>query len=123
MTCDKARVKLICIGHVQETLPPTSDAAKFHTMRSHNQASVCNQVGLHVLISLVTEMRWDTSLHLEILPYKTKRQYSTMAIISATHSRPCKKITSCRGTKGCLSQHCGCRNIHIECIDGCITAQ
>ena len=29
-TCNKARVKLFCIGRTQETLPPTSDAAKFH---------------------------------------------------------------------------------------------
>ena len=42
-TCNKARVKLFCIGRAQETLPPTSDAAKCHTMRSHYQASVWNQ--------------------------------------------------------------------------------
>ena len=40
MTCDKARVKLICIGHAQET--PTSDAAKLHTMRSHYQDAYKN---------------------------------------------------------------------------------
>ena len=38
-TCNKARVKLFCIGRLQEALPPTSDAAKFHIMRSHYQAS------------------------------------------------------------------------------------
>ena len=42
-TFNKARVKLYCIGRTQETLPPTSDAAKFHIMRSHYQASVWNQ--------------------------------------------------------------------------------
>ena len=34
-TCNKARVKLFCIGGTQETLPTTSDAAKFHIVRSH----------------------------------------------------------------------------------------
>ena len=33
--CNKARVKLFCIGRTQKTLPPTSDAAKFHIMHSH----------------------------------------------------------------------------------------
>ena len=39
-TCNKARVKLFCIGRTQETLQPTTDAAKFHIMRSYCQASV-----------------------------------------------------------------------------------
>ena len=29
-TCNKARVKSFCIGRTQDTLPPNSDAAKFH---------------------------------------------------------------------------------------------
>ena len=45
-TCNKARVMLFCIGWAQENLPPTSDAAKFHIMRSHCQASVWNQAHL-----------------------------------------------------------------------------
>ena len=32
-TCNKARVKLLCKGRPQETLPPTSDAVRFHIMR------------------------------------------------------------------------------------------
>ena len=39
-TCSEARVKLFCIGGTQETLPPTADAAKYHIMHSHYQASV-----------------------------------------------------------------------------------
>ena len=34
-TCNKARVKLFCIGRAHESLPPTSDATKFHIMRAH----------------------------------------------------------------------------------------
>ena len=45
-TCNKARVKLLCIGRTQETLPSISDAATFHIMRSHYQASVWNQANL-----------------------------------------------------------------------------
>ena len=47
-TCNKARVKLFCIGRTQETLPTTSDAAKFHIMHSYYQASVWNQSTLAV---------------------------------------------------------------------------
>ena len=39
-TWNKARVNWFCVGRTQETLPPTSDAAKFHIIRSHYQASV-----------------------------------------------------------------------------------
>lgn len=42
-TWNKARVKLFCTGCPQETLPPTSDAVKFHIMRSHYQATIWNQ--------------------------------------------------------------------------------
>ena len=39
-TCNKARVKLFCVGRTQDTLPLTSDAAKFHIIRSHYQTNV-----------------------------------------------------------------------------------
>ena len=58
-TCNKARVKLYCIGRTQETLPPTADAAKFHIMRSHYQASVWNQAhSPYPDLPPVTEMGW-----------------------------------------------------------------
>uniref|UniRef100_UPI00358E4F58 protocadherin-15 n=1 Tax=Myxine glutinosa TaxID=7769 RepID=UPI00358E4F58 len=63
-TCNKARVKLFCIGRAQETLPPTSDAAKFHIMRSHYQASVWNQAhSPYPDLPPVTEMGW---MHLDV---------------------------------------------------------
>ena len=37
--CDEARGNLFCIGRAQEALPPTSEATRFHIMRSHYQAS------------------------------------------------------------------------------------
>ncbi len=62
-TRNKARVKLFCIGRTQETLPPTSDAATFHIMRSHYQASVWNQAhSLYPDLPPVTEMGW---IHLD----------------------------------------------------------
>ena len=45
-TCNKARVKLFCIGRAHKALPPTSDATKFHIMRAHYQTSVWNQAHL-----------------------------------------------------------------------------
>jgi len=40
---NKARVHCFYIGQPQESLPPTSDAAKFNIMHSHYGASVWNQ--------------------------------------------------------------------------------
>ena len=46
----------------QETLSTTSDAAKFHIMRSHYQASVWNQAqSLYPDLLPVTEMGWIAS--------------------------------------------------------------
>ena len=109
-TCNKARVKLFCIGRAQENLPPTSDAAKFHIMRSHYQASVWNQAHLqHPDLLPVTEMGW---MHSEgqLVP----RLLSLPPIPKA-----CKEITTCGCTKGCLSQRCSCRKIRMECIEAC----
>ena len=109
-TCNKARVKLFCIGRTQDTLPPTSDAAKFHIMRSHYQASVWNQAHLpYHDLPPVTEMRW---MHLDgrLVP----RLLSLPPIPKA-----CGEITSCGCTKGCLSQRCSCRKIRMECIVSC----
>ncbi len=62
-TCNKPRVKLFCIGRTQDTLPPTSDAAKFHIMRSHYQASVWNQAhSPYPDLPPVNEMGW---MHLD----------------------------------------------------------
>ena len=91
-------------------LPPTSDAAKFHIMRSHYQASVWNQAHLqHPDLPPVTEMGW---MHSEgqLVP----RLLSLPPI-----SKACKEITTCGCTKGCLSQRCSCRKIRMECIEAC----
>ena len=101
-TCNKARVKLFCIGRTQETLPTTSDAAKFHIMRSHYQASVWKQAhSPYPDLSPVTEMGW---MHLDsrLVP----RLLSLPPIPKA-----CREITSCGCTKGCLSQRCSCRKL------------
>ena len=78
-TCNKARVKLFCIGHPQETLPPTSDAAKFHIMRSHYQASVWNQAHCpHPVLPPVNEMGWihkDGQLVPQLLSLLPIRKY------------------------------------------------
>ena len=103
---NKARVKLFCIGYTQDTLPPTTDAAKFHIMRSHNQASVWNQAHspYTALPPVTTEMGW---MHLDgrLVP----RLLSVPRILKA-----CREITSCGCTKGCLSQRCSCREIRME---------
>ena len=99
-SCNKARAKLFRIGRTQETLPPTSDAAKFHIMRSHYQASVWNQAySPYPDLPPVNEMGW---MHLD--GRLVTRLLSLLPIPKA-----CREITSCGCTKGCLSQHCSCR--------------
>ena len=106
-TCNRARVKLFCIGCAHETLPPTSDATQFHIMRAHCQASVWNQAHLLPWPDLlhVTEMGW---MHL------VPRLLSLPPI-----PKSCRKITSCGCTNGCHTQRCSCRKIRKECIEMC----
>ena len=101
---------LFCTGHAHETLPPTSDAAKFHIMQAHYQASVWNQAHVPLPdLPPVTEMGW---IHLngQLVP----RLLSLPPIPES-----CKEITSCGCTKGCLSQRCSCRKVQMECIEVC----
>ena len=98
-TCNKARVKLLCIGRNQETLPSISDAATFHIMRSHHQAIAWNHVySPYPDLPPVTEMGW---MHLDgrLVP----RLLSLSPI-----PKVCREITSCGCTKGCLSQRSSC---------------
>ena len=109
-TCDEARVKLFCIGRAQEALPPTSDAARFHIMRSHYQASIWIQA--HVpspVLPTVTDMGWDRKDG-QLVP----RLLSLPPIPKA-----CSEIMSCGCTKGCLSKLCNCRKMRLPCIETC----
>ena len=85
-TCNKARVKLFCIGRTQDTLPPTSDVAKIHIMRSHYQASIWNHAhSPYPDLPPVTEMGW---IHLDgrLVP----------RLLSLPHiPKASKEITSC----------------------------
>ena len=96
-TWNKARVNWFCVGHTQETLPPTSDAAKFHIMRSYYQASVWNQAhSLYPDLPPVTEMGW---MHLDgwLVP---------LLLSLPPIPKACREITSCGCTKRCLGQRC-----------------
>ena len=100
-TCNKPRVKVFCIGHrpTIETLLPTLDAAKFHIMRSHYQASIWNQArSPYPDLPPVTEMGW---MHLDgrLVP----RLLSLPPVTKA-----CREITSCGCTNGFLNQRCCC---------------
>ena len=85
------KFNLFCVGRTQETLPPTSDAAKFHIMRSHYQASVWNQAhSPYPDLPPVTEMGW---MHLD--GRLVSRLLSLPPIPKA-----CTDITSCGCMKG-----------------------
>ena len=109
-TCNKARVKLFCIGRAHETLPTASDATKFHIMRAHYQRSVWNQAHLPCPDLLpVTEMGW---MHLD---GKVVPRLLSLPPIPKSY----RDIISCGCTNGCVTQHCSCRTIRTECIEMC----
>lgn len=109
-TLDKARVKLFCSGRSQESLPPTSDAARFHIMRAHYQASIWSQAHRpHPVLPPVTEMGW-VELNGTLVP----RLLSLPPIPKA-----CKNIMTCACLKGCLSQRCSCRRSGMQCMESC----
>ena len=65
----------------------------------------------------------DSTKYLLLLLCLMTLGYNTTAIISAIHSLVVQGMTcgcTCGCTNWCLSQRCSCRNIQIECIDGCI---
>ena len=103
-TCNKARVKLFCIGGAQETLPPTADAAKCHIMRSHYQTCVWNKAhSLNPDLPPVTYMGW---MHLD------GRLLMPGLLSLPPIPKACREITSFGCTNGCLSQRC--RKIIME---------
>ena len=90
-TCNKARVKLFCVGRTQETLPTTSDEATFHIMRSYYQASVWNQAhSPYPDLPSVTEMGW-----MHLAGWLVPRLLSLPPITKA-----CREITSPCCTEG-----------------------
>ena len=106
--CDKARVKLFCMGQAQDKLLRASNAAQLHIRLAHYQSRVCNQANCSSpILSVVTVMGWkrtDSHLgpHLLNLPPIT---------------RACSEIMSRGFTKGCLS----CKNeksIELNYIEG-----
>ena len=109
-TCDKAPVKLFCIGRAQEALPPTSDAAKFHIRRAHYQASIWNQANSPIpALPLVTDMGW----------VRVDGQLVPFLLSLPPIPKACSEIMSCGCTKGCLSKLCSCRKMSLPCIETC----
>ena len=66
--CDEVRVKLFCIGRAQEALPPTSEATRFHIMRSHYQASGWIQANVpSPVLPTVTDMGWKCLYQVRVI--------------------------------------------------------
>jgi len=109
-TCDEARVKLFCRGRPQESLPPTSDAAQFHIMRSHYQASVW--INAHTpcpILPEVTDMGWE----------RKDGHLSPKLTSLPPIPKACSEIIACGCSKDCLSKLCSCRKMHLPCIETC----
>ena len=106
-SCNKAQVKLFCKGRPQDTLPPTTDAVRFHIMRAHYQATIWNKAHLpHPNLPPVEEMGWMIK----------EGQLVPRLLSMPPMPKACREFTSCGCTKECLSQHCSCRYV---CIIDC----
>ena len=95
-----------CVSLVHKRLCHQSQMQQHFT--SHYRAIVWNRAHSPSPDLLpVTEMVW---MHLD--GRLVSRLLSLPPIPKA-----CREITSCGWTKGCLSQHCSCRKICMECIE------
>lgn len=109
-SCDKARVMLFCKGHLQEALPPTSDAAHFHIKRSHYQTMVWKQANVTIQqLPLVTDMGW------KYISDQLRPEFMSLTPIP----QACCEIVSCGCTTGCLNRRCSCKKSSMTCTEAC----
>ena len=110
VTCDEARTKLFCKCKTPESLPPTSDALKFHIERAHYQAMVWRQA-----------VRKDPKL-----PSPDGHGWTLQGgkLVPQLTSRPsvpdsCAELVSCGCMKNCGTQRCSCRKSNLPCTGAC----
>ena len=107
-TCNKTRVKLYCIGCTQDTLPPTSDVSH----HAFTLSSKCLELNTLAVC-------WSSSSDRNEMDASGRSASATVAL-SVTYPESLQGdhlmwLYDC--TKGCLSQRCSCRNIHMEFIE------
>lgn len=111
---DKVRVKLFIGSRSMQTLPPTSDALRFHIQRVHYQASVWRQAHCtHPNLPEPTTHGWKL-MDGQLVPI-------LMSLPAVPES--CLEVVSCSCTTGCQNLRCKCRKSKLMCTGACKCAQ
>ena len=109
--CNQARIKLFSKCHATETLPPSSDAAKFHIERANYQGFIWREAH-NPMPSLPppTECGW------RLVDGKLSPVLKTLPPIQ----KGCRELMQCSCTKGCSTNSCSCRKWGSQlCTDAC----
>ena len=108
--CDQARVKLFSKCHTPESMPPSSDAAKYHIQRANYQSLIwreaCNP---NPVIPSPTDSGWK--LVDDVL--------SPILTSLPPIPKACKELVQCGCTNGCISNNCSCRKWNLQCTEAC----
>lgn len=112
-SCDQARVTVFCKCKSTESLPPTSDATRYHIQRAHFQSLIWLQaVKPKPLLPSPTDMGW------KLVDEKLVPTLGSLPPIPES----CKTIISCGCKKGCTSSTCSCRKGKLKCTGACMCA-
>ena len=109
--CNEARIKLFRSCHATESLPPTSDAAKFHIAHAGYQSFFWREAHNPMPpVPLPMECGW--TLKDEVL--------SPILTSLPPIPKACKDIVQCSCTKGCTTSSCSCRKWGKQlCTNAC----
>ena len=109
--CNQARIKLFSKCQATETLPPSSDAAKFHIERANYQSFIWRKAHNPMPpLPPPTDCGWRL-VDGKLLPILT-----TLPPIP----KGCRELVQCSCTKGCSTNSCSCRKWGSQlCTDAC----
>jgi uncharacterized protein YdcH (DUF465 family) len=109
-TTDEARVSLFNKGMKQDLLPPTSDATKYHIMRSHYQSLVWHKT---------MEPKPDIP---SAKDYGWKVVNDVLVPVLVTLPpvpESCINLVRCSCSGTCITKRCGCRKSKMVCTGMC----
>ena len=109
-TTDEARMFLFKNGVIQELLPPTSDAVRFHIKRAHLQSLIWQKaIDSKPEIPEATGNGWKM-VNDKLVPDLTSLSPVPDACVNLIRC-------SCKGT--CITLRCGCRKANMPCTGMC----
>ena len=98
--CDKAGIERFSKCHATESLPPSSDAAKYHIQRAAFQSFIWRQADQpQPEVPSPTECGWSM----------VEGTLSPVLTSLPPIPKACKELVQCKCTKGCSNNSCSCR--------------